>query len=38
MHCMQQRKRVMEDTIAFDDAIRAALDKVKLNDPTLATP
>jgi len=29
-------KRVMEDTIAFDDAIKAALDKVKLTDPTLA--
>jgi alkaline phosphatase len=29
-------KRVMEDTIAFDDAIKAALDKVKLTDPALA--
>jgi alkaline phosphatase len=29
-------KRVMEDTIAFDDAIKVALDKVKLTDPTLA--
>ena len=29
-------KRVMEDTIAFDDAVKAALDKVKLTDPTLA--
>jgi alkaline phosphatase len=28
--------RVMEDTIAFDDAIKVALDKVKLTDPTLA--
>ena len=29
-------KRVMEETIAFDDAIKTALDKVKLTDPTLA--
>ena len=29
-------KRAMEDTIAFDDAVKAALDKVKLSDPTLA--
>ena len=29
-------KRALEDTIAFDDAIKAALDKVKLTDPTLA--
>lgn len=29
-------KRVLEDTIAFDDAIKVALDKVKLTDPTLA--
>lgn len=29
-------KRVVTDTIAFDDAIKAALDKVKLTDPTLA--
>jgi len=28
-------KRVMEDTIAFDDAIKAALDKVKRTDPHL---
>lgn len=28
-------KRVMEDTIAFDDAIKVALDKVKLSDPRL---
>jgi alkaline phosphatase len=28
-------KRVMEDTIAFDDAIKVALDKVKLHDPQL---
>jgi len=29
-------KRALTDTIAFDDAIKAALDKVKLTDPTLA--
>jgi alkaline phosphatase len=29
-------KRVMEDTIAFDDAINAALTEVKKTDPTLA--
>jgi alkaline phosphatase len=29
-------KRALVDTIAFDDAIQAALDKVKLIDPTLA--
>jgi alkaline phosphatase len=28
-------KRALEDTIAFDDAIKAALDKVKLTDPKL---
>lgn len=28
-------KRVMEDTIAFDNAVQAALDKVKETDPTL---
>ena len=28
-------KRVMEDTIAFDDAIKVALDKVKQHDPQL---
>ena len=28
-------KRVMEDTIAFDDAVKAALDKVKRDDPNL---
>ncbi len=30
-------KRVMEDTIAFDDAIAAALAEVKKTDPTLAS-
>ncbi|SFM40169.1 alkaline phosphatase [Rugamonas rubra] len=29
-------KRALTDTIAFDDAIKAALDKAKLSDPTLA--
>lgn len=29
-------KRALVDTIAFDDAIKAALDKIKLADPTLA--
>ncbi|MBJ7312522.1 alkaline phosphatase [Rugamonas sp. CCM 8940] len=29
-------KRALVDTIAFDDAIKAALAKAKLNDPTLA--
>jgi alkaline phosphatase len=29
-------KRALSDTIAFDDAIKAALAKVKLTDPTLA--
>lgn len=29
-------KRVMEDTIAFDDAIAAALTEIKKTDPTLA--
>ena len=29
-------KRALVDTVAFDDAIKAALDKVKLTDPTLA--
>ncbi|MFZ6744774.1 alkaline phosphatase [Undibacterium sp. JH2W] len=29
-------KRALIDTIAFDDAIKAALDKAKLTDPTLA--
>ncbi|MFC5511681.1 alkaline phosphatase [Massilia jejuensis] len=29
-------KRAIVDTIAFDDAIQAALDKLKLIDPTLA--
>ncbi len=29
-------KRALVDTIAFDDAIKAALDKAKLSDPTLA--
>ena len=28
-------KRALADTIAFDDAIKAALDKAKLTDPTL---
>jgi alkaline phosphatase len=28
-------KRALQDTIAFDDAIKAAIDKVKLTDPTL---
>lgn len=29
-------KRALVDTIAFDDAIKAALDKAKISDPTLA--
>lgn len=29
-------KRALTDTIAFDDAVKAALDKAKLTDPTLA--
>jgi alkaline phosphatase len=29
-------KRALVDTIAFDDAIKAALDKAKVTDPTLA--
>lgn len=29
-------KRALVDTIAFDDAVKAALDKAKLTDPTLA--
>ena len=29
-------KRALTDTIAFDDAIKAALDKARLTDPTLA--
>ncbi|MDC8760650.1 alkaline phosphatase [Janthinobacterium fluminis] len=29
-------KRALSDTIAFDDAIKAALDKARLTDPTLA--
>ena len=29
-------KRALNDTIAFDDAIKAALDKARLTDPTLA--
>jgi alkaline phosphatase len=29
-------KRALVDTIAFDDAIKAALDKLRLSDPTLA--
>ena len=29
-------KRALVDTIAFDDAVQAALNKVKLSDPTLA--
>ncbi|WMW80208.1 alkaline phosphatase [Undibacterium cyanobacteriorum] len=29
-------KRALADTIAFDDAIKAALDRAKLTDPTLA--
>lgn len=29
-------KRALVDTIAFDDAIKAAIDKIKLTDPTLA--
>ncbi len=29
-------KRALVDTIAFDDAVQAALDKVKQTDPTLA--
>ena len=29
-------KRALTDTIAFDNAIKAALDKAKLTDPTLA--
>jgi alkaline phosphatase len=29
-------KRALQDTVAFDNAIKAAIDKVKLTDPTLA--
>ncbi|MES2106565.1 MAG: alkaline phosphatase, partial [Pseudomonadota bacterium] len=29
-------KRALVDTIAFDDAVKAALDKARLTDPTLA--
>ena len=29
-------KRALTDTIAFDDAVKAALEKAKLTDPTLA--
>jgi len=29
-------KRALVDTIAFDDAVKAAIDKIKLTDPTLA--
>ncbi|TAJ79412.1 MAG: alkaline phosphatase [Gallionellaceae bacterium] len=29
-------KRALQDTVAFDDAIKAAIDKAKLTDPTLA--
>ncbi|MFC3109100.1 alkaline phosphatase [Undibacterium arcticum] len=29
-------KRALVDTIAFDDAVKAALDKIKATDPTLA--
>ncbi|CAN5730089.1 alkaline phosphatase [soil metagenome] len=29
-------KRALVDTIAFDDAVKAALDKARLSDPTLA--
>jgi alkaline phosphatase len=29
-------KRALSDTIAFDDAIKAAIDKIKETDPTLA--
>lgn len=29
-------KRALVDTIAFDDAVKAALDKIKVSDPTLA--
>ena len=29
-------KRALTDTIAFDDAVKAALDKAKLTDPSLA--
>lgn len=29
-------KRALVDTIAFDDAVKAAIDKIKLSDPTLS--
>jgi alkaline phosphatase len=29
-------KRALQDTVAFDDAIKAAIDKARLTDPTLA--
>lgn len=29
-------KRALVDTIAFDDAVKAAIDKIRLTDPTLA--
>ena len=29
-------KRALQDTVAFDNAIKAAIDKVKLTDPTMA--
>ncbi len=29
-------KKALQDTVAFDNAIKAAIDKVKLTDPTLA--
>jgi alkaline phosphatase len=29
-------QKALQDTVAFDNAIRAAIDKVKLTDPTLA--
>jgi len=29
-------KKALQDTVAFDNAIKAAIDKARLNDPTLA--
>jgi alkaline phosphatase len=29
-------KKALQDTVAFDDAIKAAIDKIKLTDPTMA--
>ena len=29
-------KKALQDTVAFDNAIKAAIDKVRLTDPNLA--